>query len=905
MRAAKNIDDLFTEVRNFDLVLTNDAPLATALNAKIDRPMIGGFAYTPRQIAAQEQIHVLGRGTLTDLQLIAAIADETGYDLKFIHSEVQNIRQIRAYTQDVERYLYTKRSHNVYHSFVHQPTIERIMDGFDAGKSDFFADKKVAVIGLELFDDLDKHFIPPQFTEIDIFKKGKNCQIDTVYAVGNDRQIADSAVDLIDASRVTDTAIVMDAQGSIADAVRAALYRKKLPFKNSLTVRDLSQVRDFIQFLTLAIGFDTTRVGDVRELFSAYGARERPGFNGQADNYLLGRTQLGDRPDAATAGLIDLMRRIGDLTFGEVAEQVTAYTPRQRPALILLLEDLRLTDTKVTPELVNTVAYAVNNISDLRQNEQIPEEEKHGVLLADCHRSVYVDRPFVIYLGLDDAWTDRTALGQDYIDPEDQEEKNAVRLTVLLQQGTARVYAVRPVTNGRETCPCQTFERAEKDAGTPRPIATFGDLCTKLVHGTWHTDAPLQMPQRCEVSLEAAADLNWQFSKSTYDHYADCPRAFLFSELLPTPDSDRSAFGNYLHEFAEFYLCYPETVREKGLDHYLDWLDRVYSGISSSCLKETDRSRFRICLTNLIRYIDRVRPAQVPLDKENTQRPHPNALMSAENCSHCSSLAETELQSGLHSIFGKFDMLADSSVVDYKTGKPKTVKQIGQALDPDYRYNKEFQPLIYLALLQEHLRKQKRTDDVSFQLLYVTDNLVASATDQAFDIDANTRTVRLTGRSQDDVLLGAESVLKKELTAKTYDGLVNCWESFTAAIQDFQAKEDRLCTENDASAIAAALHFKKKTEQKMVTGALKKLTKLRAEPLIPSDPNTITVTALHLDKFLAQVDRDHQQASVIRQRSLYGCPFSPTIGCQDCIYFKACTDPASDHENEDPQEADE
>ena len=51
MRRLKTIDELYEEVRDYGLVITNDAPLETALNARIDTPRIGPLAMTPRHIA--------------------------------------------------------------------------------------------------------------------------------------------------------------------------------------------------------------------------------------------------------------------------------------------------------------------------------------------------------------------------------------------------------------------------------------------------------------------------------------------------------------------------------------------------------------------------------------------------------------------------------------------------------------------------------------------------------------------------------------------------------------------------------------------------------------------------------------------------------------------------------------
>ncbi|MCL2295774.1 MAG: hypothetical protein FWC29_01665, partial [Methanomassiliicoccaceae archaeon] len=107
MRRAKSIDELYEEVRDYDIVITNDPALVTALNGRIASPRIGGFAYTPRNIAGNETVPIFGAGALSDLKILSEIANETGYGLKHIHSELENIRTIRRYKKDVRRYLYS------------------------------------------------------------------------------------------------------------------------------------------------------------------------------------------------------------------------------------------------------------------------------------------------------------------------------------------------------------------------------------------------------------------------------------------------------------------------------------------------------------------------------------------------------------------------------------------------------------------------------------------------------------------------------------------------------------------------------------------------------------------------------------------------------------------------------
>ncbi|MBQ6548082.1 MAG: hypothetical protein IJL79_03965, partial [Candidatus Methanomethylophilaceae archaeon] len=83
MFRAKSIDELYEEVRDYDLVICNDAPLALALNNRLDKPRVGVFAITPRQLASDLSIDILGVPTLSDIEVVRRISKNLGYPMRF------------------------------------------------------------------------------------------------------------------------------------------------------------------------------------------------------------------------------------------------------------------------------------------------------------------------------------------------------------------------------------------------------------------------------------------------------------------------------------------------------------------------------------------------------------------------------------------------------------------------------------------------------------------------------------------------------------------------------------------------------------------------------------------------------------------------------------------------------
>ena len=876
MRKVKSINELYDEVRDFDLVVTNDAALSTALNGRVDTARIGGFAYTPRHIAGHESIKTVGSGIWGDLKIISAIAEDTGYDIKFIHSELENIRTIRRFTKEVTKYLYSNRSKRIYDSFIYLPTIEKVMSSYVPEDHDFFKGKRTAIIGIELFDDLDKHFIPLDHEEIDMFTNGEY-SIDKIYEIGNDRQLAENAVDLIDEKLANNTAIVMDTGGPIADAVRASLYRNNIPFRNTMSVRDLSQVRDYLQFLSMGLSYETLRVKHVRELFSSYRGR----LDNRMDGYLLSRIAFDF--DSRANKLNDVLKNIRTLSFREVNERIVGK--EHKPQIKILIDDLGISELQVTSKLVNELIYAVNNIKDLHHNEEIPDDEKKGVLLVDCKRSVFVDRPFVIYLGMGPEWSG-TVIGKEYIDREAEAEINMLKFTALLQQGVTNLYAINSMRGGKESVPSPLFDQISEweSFGKERTTVTsFEDVCSEVVKGQWGLPKAATFVQIEELPFEETGIRDWKFSKSTYDKYYSCPRAYMFGKVIHTPDSDSTVFGNILHEFAEFYLCYPDLATE-NIDRCICIIEERYSGLSSHHMKEVDDSEARICIRNIMRFVDGLKISAVPLDRECSIRKRKNGFMEEFCCERYSSMTETTFNSSLHPLTGNFDLVLGNHIIDYKTGKPKTLKEIGKEMivssNPKYY---EFQPLIYLSLLRDN----GFTPPCKFSLFFVGDNTVKSAVNDAFDIKENIRNITLLSETLSELLSKSDSPIKDSLV-KSYDVIKENWGPFVDRLISFGLERSEGWADDDnlvSSLVSSVGLNDNKTNRGLIVKGLKAIHKVigpgilvfKDEILIPSDI---------LDDFLESIDEAHEKASY---QSCSSFPPEPKINCKKCDFFKVCT----------------
>ena len=867
MKRAKTIDEIYEEVRDYDLVLTADAALATALNARIDRPVVGFFAVTPKQVAELEAVNVIGDSVQRELNTLRKISEMTNTPFKFVHGEVENIKDIRKYTFQVKENLHTGKAREIYDIYDSMPTQMAVMSRFDADSSPFFRGKKVAVIGVDFFNSLDKNLNSADFHEVDLFKKGEGFEIERIHQVGNDRQIANNVVDLIDPENPNDYAIVLSLGSPITDAVRSALYRKGIPFVNSLNVKDLTQIRDYIQFLQLSLSFRTIRVRHVRELLSNYNVRIRS----RSDDYLFSDLS----PDSFSERGLDffmMMAGIRDHTFREVADLLG--NPGL-PQIRLLLSDMGLSDRKVTSGAVNELAYAVNYVNDLRHNQEVPDNEREGVLVTDCNNSVYIDRPIVFYLGLGQDWN-TPVRSKPYIDQEQESDNNALRLQVLLQQGSTRMYFVNVTKNGLPARPSSMF-----DVIYGREIATFEDLCQDLVRGRWVPENVPRIIERGSSGLEDAGIGRHPFSKSSFNTYYRCPRAYMFSCLVSTPDQKHTEFGNLIHEFAEMYFCHRGVVDKDDLDEFIGRIFDRYAGLSSPLLIDMDRGRIKRAMSNIMAYIDRYAPESPVLDRKLDDT-HRNRIMSASGLDMTSTMCETDHDAPGYPMHGKYDLSYGGGITDYKTGRQKDLKTIARSMLLDPRNDDpEFQPLFYLAIAMMEGGSMS-----SFNQFYAMGNDVRSL-DPNFDISENIRSIELFRGSTIECLFASTHVrmhLSEDLSASYRENV----DVIMGVLEEMGGPDPATwpSDENMLSAILDACGMKvNKTNLKTVRSAVNKVVKCISGGCILT-PGSLEIPSDHALEFADTLAEMHREMLEQRRTDFPARPIAP---CEGCEYYSICT----------------
>lgn len=877
MFLAKSIDELYEEVKHFDMVLCNDAPLALALNNRLEEPRVGVFAITPRQLAGDLAIDILKEPLMSDIEVVRAVSKDTGYPLRFVHGEIENIKTIRRYKENVKDYLRSRKSIEIYNEYIRYPTLERAMAEFDGTTDPYFYGKKVAVIGTELFDDLDRHFHHTgEFEDIDMIVDYSSDAFPKpeFRLLSNDYEIAENAVELISDYDPKDVAIVLDAGGKIADMVRSELYRRKIPFINDLSIRDIDTIRDFIEFLNKSHNFNIIKVCQIRELLQTYDGKLKP----KCDEYLIERYDEIIANKRA-AELLDVMKNITDYTYGWICENVLKDKGTQ---VQLLLKQLDLCDKQVNIADTSDIIYSVNNF-ELKHNVQIPNTEKEGLLIVDCKNSVYIDRPLVIYLGLGPDWEknlDDLNLIDRYF-KEQMVEDNVTKFQILLQQGSSRVYICNSMRKGKDSPPCQYFQEADH----PKKIyRTFQDI-TDCVTGPWY-EFEEKEPDEVGSQGYSGQHREFEFSASKFNSFINCPRRYMFGEITHSADNGESSIGDYLHDYAEFKICYPEEVENRGAGFFVKYISDKCLPLFSPEIRKLKESKIRAAISELDRFIDSNRfhdGINIKDELVKYHNPFFDLIGKGDTCSDRNEVTRSSLDRHMH---GKMDLLIGDSIYDFKTGSPKNAEKVKSCIDGTKKHYADYQSLFYISLLEDD-----GVEYPTFTYFYTGANENRIILGQ--EIDADSSIVRIELTPDLDIMRDHICTLS-DLRFPMYNGIKSRWDDFIDIISEMgleNALADKAGTANEVQSRLNLPTPEKKKPADVIKSIVRSL-EITEKYLVKGifiyggNGNVIHVSKRRLERFRNDV-RESLDKIVEEYDTKF--PLDPLTDCDGCYYKDMCT----------------
>ncbi|MFB6252702.1 MAG: PD-(D/E)XK nuclease family protein [Halobellus sp.] len=694
---AKAIDDLYEEVAGYDLVVVPDAPLASALNRRIDRPHLGSFAIPPRRLAAGRREEAEDR--IAFLELV----EQTDIDWKCGAYAIGNILQCWEHNGRLEAIL----DYDEYADDATRQTVECIagLETTSQRLTEYRIDdgQDVAVVGDDQLTQLERSILPDDYDAYDTFGEQK-FNHPPFHIFDSSTAIVDTVVDAVTEENADDVAVVLDQGSEFSALTESAFEADDIPFYGGPGFVDHPDHRTFVQLLRAAHGGTDTRVGEIRPLL----ARLDVSLDVEHDE-----KRLYELDDRELDWIVDFCDRIEDRTFAEALDRFENRADRRLDAFRDELETLGIAHARATERAVDQLVFYL-------QSYEVPvDRENEGVLLADAKSAAYVDRPVVFYLGLDEDWT-HSAPRRPWVDQDAQYTRNIQQFQLLLQSGATQYYLVQDAKGGSPVTPCLYFEELLDEE-----FERFSDLDSETHTRRFDRSGGGFETEPVDATTKEVSTV----SQSSLGTYVNSPRDHFFGRLVDGPDKDYFKEGNLFHDFAEFSIHHPDFVDEDIIDDVVEYILEETRPFVRSVDETTRRTKYRAGLETTVAFFEE----KTPVDGEfltTTSDWGRNVFAERFDRPVDSPITERWFENDDLGLKGKIDLIhSPSRLVDHKSGRRKSASQVvkNSALNPPGD-SPNFQALLYLTHWRSQYPDQK-LKFTFFHFLETLDDVVAGEVD--------------------------------------------------------------------------------------------------------------------------------------------------------------------------------
>lgn len=683
------MDRLYGAVAHHDLVLVPDAPLADAINRRLDRPHLGTFAVTPRRLATGRREPAEDRTAFLD------VIEDSDYSWKQTARTIGDVIQSWEYEARPDAILDYDRFDT--------PAVRdilgsvRALDTTSKRLTEFTIDEDidVAVVSEPQFTPLERSILPDDYDRIDPFTDDA-FDHPPFRIFESPTAIVDALVDVIDAETADEVAVVLDAGSEYSTLLECALESDEIPFYGGPGFTDDTDVRALLRLLRVAFAGSDLRVADVRPILDCLG---------EAPSVEHDRKRVAALDEPTVDWIQTFIETAPSKTFGDALSEYEAAVGRSLDRFREELRELDVHDEAVTADAVDDVAFYFDSY-------EVPiDRDNEGVLLADATAAGFVDRPVVFFLGLDDGWV-RGSPERPWVDADSAYERNRDRFEFLLQSGAERHYLVQDTSGGNPVTPCLYFEDLLE-----RGYERFSDL-SSVRH---------RRPDRSTgdgfahelVAEDVGTTTHETISQSSLNSYVNSPRDYFFDQVVDSPDRDYFREGNLFHDFAECYVEHGDRIDEATIDELAAEMVEELSPYVRPVDEETRLTRFEIGLRNIAEFIDFHPPEATDTDASTGWGT--NFVADYLGLDIESPVTEQWFEDAELGAKGLIDYVqSPTHLVDYKTGSKKSRRDVikNSAIDeptdaPDY------QALLYLT----YQRRQRPGERLSFTFVHFLENL--------------------------------------------------------------------------------------------------------------------------------------------------------------------------------------
>ena len=708
----KPIDHLYDEVAEYNLVIVPDAPLASALNRRHERPHFGPFAITPRRLAARR------RETAEDRLAFLQVIEQTNLGWKEAAAAIGDVLQCWEHEGAIDAI----RSYDGFDTPAIRTVIEAVgslettsqkLTAYEIDPEEY---PSVAVVGKGQLTPLERSILPPEYDEVDRFTD-EPFDVPPFRIFDSPAAIVDALLETITVETAEDVAVVLDAGSEYSALLESALEAEGIPFYGGPGFTDDRDLRCFVGLLRAVFAGSDLRVGDVRPILTHVGVSvavdhdEKRLFEVDDPGLEWIRGYCESCPEGTVDDALATYERCVDRTLDRFREE---------------LDRLGILDERLTESVVDRLVFYL-------QTYEVPmDRENEGVLLADATSAGFVDRPVVFCLGLDEGWT-HSAPRRPWVDRDEEFERNVRRFQSLLQSGVEQHYLVVDVAGGSPVAPTLYLEELlDEEFERFSDLESIAHTRTIRTGGRGFDREPLP----ADVEPETVETI----SQSSLNSFVNSPRDYLFGRLVDGPDKDYFAEGNFFHDFAEFYATHPNVIVGDDGEPDPEIVDEVVEVMLEETRSfhrevdlETQRTRYRAGLTTIAAFLAGHRPDGTDDEFEFLTSDSgwgTNFFAEYFDRPMDSPLTERWFEDDELGLKGKIDLvLGPNHLLDFKTGSKKRASQVTRrsALDPPGD-PPNYQALLYLTYYRR-LRPEERLRFTFFHFLECMDDVVAGEPD--------------------------------------------------------------------------------------------------------------------------------------------------------------------------------
>lgn len=703
---AYSVDEIFEEVKDYDLVFTAEAALKDALNTRLEEPVLGHFATTPMTYVFSK---FQNEKLLQEKDLFIEIVQNTDLSWKQSSYLLENIIDCWKNEGGLNKILKYERfdqdsTREVIELIDDTKNVFREMDNVEIGE-----DTSVAVVNFHQFNEIDKQVLPEEFDCFDVFKD-EETGLPDFKVFNSTTEVINAVAQNISKLNHQDVAVVSERGSTYSMLLKSELESRGTPVIRQEELKDKEDLRTLINLLRLSLNNERLQVRDCRPVMTELGF-EVP--------IKLDNDNIVDVENESVEEFRELLNEVREASIDEVLERIEDMIETD---IRQDFEELGILNTEVSENMINRLEYYLDTYNVEKNSSG------EGVLMANAGSATYVDKPVVFYLGMDSGWTPNIP-NKPWTDREDEDETRLKNFKALIQNGEQQHYIVQDKKMDEDVTPCLYFnEIADVEFESFR----------ELPHQRYQSSSRPSREEFEKKDYNVEIEQVELFSQSSLNSFVKSPKEYLFDKVTDSPDKDYFRKGTLYHDFAEFYANHSSFVEKKGEDEFIRIMLEEMESIVDNLEIDLLETEFRIGLENIKEFIDTRVEKHTELEDYSQQERKSNFFAEKFDKDIEGKFTEAWFENKELGVKGLADLIINEDhLADYKSGRKKSASNIvGSSNLELLEDDPNFQALLYLTQLRTVRPDQK----LEFTFFHFLDNIEDELTGES-DLEDNIVTI--------------------------------------------------------------------------------------------------------------------------------------------------------------------